>query len=713
MSFATEQEKQNSDRWVLVRITPAHHVSNDLSSAGSGVYTMSFSLPIARVERNGAALEETASDPPSSNDTWYHDEATSSFKVKLAGAPSETTNLIVIHYYLFYASQSLPPVCEDPTDSSTPLRLWEPRLVNPPQIRQSVKNLLAGVFTIEASSVSISNGDDAFQAFLTAEDSFNDVPVECWICINDAANIQKVFTGRVRALSVGDVVSIQVFDTFSRLSQPAYMGDTVDEASFRKTSTSFPDMDPRDNDKPCPLILGSQSRARLIKYDFTVAAGQHALWTDHRSENRAVCVDYSETGATTVNRTWGCCRVPSDGLLTQSFGSITRVKGVGPYWRVQFSSHNLRPGMQVKWAESGTDYYGLVLYSDPYTEIGTGDAYNCVIAQVYPERGFLSPDLTASSTFTALKGFALWHRQPSDTGALTDAYNGRPLFQTLDFTLSETATSGGNKYVEVEFVSDFESSFGTREFSSAPNPLLSTDEVMYLVWLHADTELSHAETLERIAVAAGLAVDSVSFAAADVGFASDCLFQIPMHGEARYGRYLEYAQKILESTAGVLFANASGVAEYHLLAEPSATIDRDENETIKATVGGSVEYTDIVTQIVAQNDHDWDPATASVTGEESKRARYLYGVVNPLVMEHVLADISDRMAVHLGLRSRPTIIYTFATATKDLSTDINDDVTLESTRVLGGSGSADIKVLSVEKGIENAVVQAAVIEGLP
>ncbi len=99
MTVAAQAAKASTERFTLVRLEPARHVSTELVSQGSGVYTLVYDRPIERVTRNGNALTEVST--VTNNDEWHYDEATTTLTVKLASAPSSSTNVIVIFFYVF------------------------------------------------------------------------------------------------------------------------------------------------------------------------------------------------------------------------------------------------------------------------------------------------------------------------------------------------------------------------------------------------------------------------------------------------------------------------------------------------------------------------------------------------------------------------------------------------------------------------------------
>lgn len=712
MTYSTEKAKQASGRFVLVRLTPARNVTSQLASAGGGIYTLTFSYPIAYVQRNGTTLTETTTNPPGSNDYWYHDEDTSTFKIKLASAPNTSSNVITIFYYLFYTSaETGVRAYETPSDSSTPLRPWEPRIKQAPGLRVEIDDLLVGVLSIADTQLSLVNTDDFITPYLTSYDSFYRKDADIWFCINSTDNIDRAYRGKISTLPTVDQesVSFAINDIFANLRQPAYFGDTANEALFIKSSGSFPNMDDRSSFTPCPLILGEKSRTGHKAAPGTLQSQTYYSAVIER--NRAVNTNYNESGGSSVNRTWGLCRVPSEGITTQSFGTLTRIYNGGSDFSAYFSSlTNVKIGTQVKWTESGSTYWGTVVKVAAPGEEWTvaGNTYNLLVVQsfgigVYPDS---FADVTTSSVFASLKNVVI-------TVETSDGYT-TTLLQDAEFTVSETSTSGGNKYVSITMTSGWESDT-TYRGAAFGHTVDGNATVRYEVW-PSTTSLKHGTVLQRIATICGLSVNSTTFSDANTSLAVNCAFQVPLYDESEYGTYQDYAQRILKSTLGYMRLNASGQAEYYLLAAPSSTTETADDEYLDG-LAVEVDYEDVLTGMLMRNPHNcgsYEEGLSPTPYYEASDngARYLHEVQRTETFEHVLQTISGRAAAIFAVRSRPRIVYSFATATKHLDALIGDDLVLVSSQVLGGGGSATLKIIGLEKNTDSVAVRAAVIEGL-
>lgn len=697
MSFATQKALQSTDRFVLVRIAPSRLISLALTAVGGGVYQMSWSLPIVSLSRNGVALTKIGT--VASNDQWSYDEVAGVVQVKLAAAPDETANFVTMTYRLLFTSSLTGTVCnENPDDSSTTVRLWEPRIVSPPRVVSSVRNAIAGVFTIQGSQVEILDVDDWMKSYLTFNDSYFNRDVDVWICIGSTADRQKFPTFKSRAVSTSSAsVIVSVWDSFAALERPCYFGDTQYEALFLRQASSFPNMDPRLDNTPCPIIIGKHSRWKAKPGPFQSGLNESV---DYSTLYQAVNTNYSTIVSNAVNRTWGLCRTLSDGLQTTSWNSAvaSSIFDSGPdtwptFSNADFAAMNIKIGDTVQLSQSAkTTNYGRVVGWD----FGGG------ASTVY-----IRTDATVTAGYTAAG--LTYGTHPCVEIIIVDAAGVEYWIKYgRDFTVASVTTSGGNKYWTATFANNFETNH------SGLGNLDPSKHHIYFRVRPAVTNASHAKVMKRICTDAGLATNAASFAAADVALVANCLFSIPQYDETQYGSCRDYAELIAQSTLGYLYVNSASEAVYTLIADPAAGTTKDANTYLNASISSNIDYNDIVTSIVAYNLHDgqstFNPATGATT-LDSLLGKYLHGVTITTQLRHVLDVISARLASHMAVRGRQKVVYQLRTATDDLDSDVATDITLSSTQVLGGSGSQALKIITVDKSISDVGIEAAIIKG--
>ena len=691
MSIVTEKVKLATERFLLVRLTPGRYIEPAFLSGST--YQQTFSYPIARVERNGVELTLVSS--LANDDEYTYDESTGLLQVQLAAAPDPDTNVLVVFYYLFYTGTVFRAISEDPENTATTVREWQPRLSNYPVVGQSFSNILAGIFTIADTSIDIINHDGSFQAYLTDDDSFYNKAVDIWLCISDVSNIQKIFTGTVNRIAITQtLVTLEVVDSFNKLKQPAYMGDTVDESVYRLAVSSFPDLDPKHNDVPVPYIVGNYSRYQTRTKTGVPSGAPSAYEVFVGSE--ASCTNYSTTTSTTTNRQWGCCR-QKGAVATQSFGAVQANLDTGTGFRfVRFASvANVQIGDTIKWTEAAVDYYGIVNYIGSFT-------YSSVVYNVI----FSDPSgtFTNASTVANLKSFSTFIEAQNETLSFVQPRYGR------DYTVSEVATSGGNNYVSLTFVNNFEA-------SHAGFTKVEPDFQRVYFRTSNATVQKHGDILKEIMSKVGLSTSASTFTAADAALPVACRFHIPNFDEVAADTYLKYCQDVLESTLGYLKINSSFEVEYNLLTAPTSTDVRDSFLMIDAESSCEIEYQDIATKIIGYNPHNdsgdaiVDANTPSASADNFK-ARYLHGIVNVNRFRHVLEELTSKISDHIGIKSMRSAKYSFSTATQDIDTELGTDLQMENKILLGQSTATDVKVISIEKSPSKIFIKASDLKGL-
>lgn len=688
MSIATEKVKFASERFILARMNPARALTFAVYSGS--VYSASMPYIVNRVERNGAVLTKVNAIP-TNNDEWYYDTTALVLYVKTASAPSTTTtgtNQVICYYYLFYTNTKFRSLPEDPEDSLTSTRLWEPRILATPSITQSITNVLSGYFTISDASINLINEDGNFQEYLSTADSFFNKQVDIWLCINSADNIQKIFTGTIRGLNIGpNTVNLNCVDSFNRLDQPCLMGDSDNEAYFRRNALSFPDLDPNANDIPCPYIVGSSSRFKTVSLSVGLVGVPDVYRLDVGTS--AWCTDFNPDATTSNNRTYGTCRIKGS-VQTQSFGAVQATLDTGTGYRfIRFASvSNVHIGDTIKWVESATTYYGIINYVGTFTYSSVN--YNIVISD--PNGPF-----TLSSTVSNLKSFATFI-------TLGDGTRYYPKYER-DYTVTETATSGGNKYLEIEFVNNFEANL------SIPNPIDPQDDAIYFRASNSTIQ-SHADIIQEMLSINNFVINSASFSAAYTALPIKARFHIPYFDEDDYKSFLEYTQDVLTSAISYLKINSSFEVEYHVFETPSSSNTRDNSLIIDRSISVDIEYGDIETSIIAYNPHHdsqiaIDSATSPSATASSNLSRYLHGVVNVTRFRHVLEEFTSNIQRHIDLRSERRAIYRFDTATEDIDSELGDDLLLDDKRVLGSSDQSAVKITSITKSPNRISIEAS------
>jgi len=687
MSIATEKLESKSDRFMLVRLRAGRYIEPTLVSGT--LYEMTFPFPVLVLRRNGVNLTRNASTPLGT-DAFYYDDATGLLQVRLASAPNSTTNVLIAWYSLYYTGTKFrvaphnPDIAENNNlPNYNPLRDWKPRIQNYPSILQSFSDTLGGVFSLADTSISLINTDREFQQYLTPNDSFYNKRVDIWVCINSIENIQKAYVGNIVDITLtSNTVNINVSDVFSKLKQPAYFGDDLDECYYSKASGA---VQPSADGVPIPLSIAEYSRHKFIQTD----PEDYSLWEGLRS----YCIDYTGSKSTSTNRTWRLCRTLSN-LLDQSFGTIQATATQPTYRAIRFSStSNIAVGETFTWVESSVTYYSRIVHVGSFTISGT--PYNVKIDNV-------TDPFTLSSTPTANKRMGVVIKVAPDDEPKYPLY-GR------DYSLTTENTAGGQKKHKIAFINNFEASF-------LGLTILDPDqhEVMFFVRTLA---VGHGLYLNQLMTKAGITTDSNSFDDADGALPTKAHLHIPYFDQSDYGTYLDYAQDLLNSTLGYLYVeDGEYVAYNNLLSAPSSTDTRDRDLILDFSMSCKIDYQDIVTQIVAFNPHhdrDVGTSTASVTAENNK-AKYLHDISNTDRFRHVLSDFSASSLAtkRMNLKSSRLAKYSFETASQDIDSELGSEVLLDNNIVLGSTTSQSVKIVTLDKTAQKTAVEAVDLLGL-
>jgi len=708
MSFSTEIARPRSERYVLARVMPARYVGADLSFVSGTTYQLTIAYPIASLKRNGTALTKVTT--LSANDQWTYDETTSLLQVRLASAPSATTNIVIAYFYLFFSSKAGGAAAtEDPLDSLTSMRSWEPRIVGDPSFSLSVSDAQFGVFSIQPGELSLADHDIAVRDCVTEWTSFSQARVDVWFVVNDV--VSTGFRANVSGLKCeGDLVSLELTDAFSLLRQPAFLGDTADEAFFKLTANSFPSMYPQHDGRVCPFVIGPYSRYRIKGWESLPYLSR----LDEANVSEAACTNYVADGTTSTNRVWGLCRTSSDGIRTPAWnGTLSNVSALvlgSTTVKINYPIADI-PNIDVHVGDPVS--VTMASGANPGTVHGvvTRAAVLAGTPTLYTIEAYLSVASTVQVSPPSAVGVTITPRVAVSLLIVDSDGNWFLPAHTRDYTVTQQTTSAGNKFVYITFTNNFEanhSGIGTL------NP--ATHKVYWRVRPATNGGKSaHGEVLRELCESAGIECDTSTFSAADAAFTANVLMQVPSVGQTEYGSYLTYAEMIARSSVGYLTLSMDGQAEYHLLAEPDSPTSITADEWIQGSLSMEVDYGDLRTGLLAFNSNDYEneDAAASTAEASNALATYLHGVRYIERFEHCLDSMGSRLDVLMALRAAPAIRYSYQTPTSALSAEVGDDVTVTSAQLLGGTGAEDVKVVSYRKSMDRVALTAAVIRGLP
>lgn len=712
MSVATAKLERQSTRFALVRLTPARLVNDDLSLVSGAVWSMTwpeaFDDPRAVTfeDSNGGVNDGTeVAGTPTNPFEWNYNTTTRLLSVRVLVAPTSASSSVVVYHHVYFTGEKYRHFHLDPLDTGTDIKEWQPALLNYPNVKQSIKNIFEGVFTIAPTSVRIVDNRDEinFQQYLTDADSFSNKDCRVWQVIKTDTEeaIQLAYQGKIAAVRLdGRSITLDVRDDFNKLTEPALMGDSEEEAYFLNQSASYPVMHTVKDGMPVRMHFGTKSGHTDESFkSFNISLPVHM--------HSAVCTSYDQDLSGTVNRDWGICRIPAgQSLRMRSFGTLTAATVTGGIlWVGTASGHTYEPGFSFKITETGEEYYVYVLYAAP-----TGS------------------DNIIGIINTAVGGTSV-HIGAIDTNS-TYAHNNAPAIQILraggngdhphffaygrDFTFSTSTTSGGNTYVDITLIDDIEDELwnitGTA-LDSSTNPINPTvHDMRYKVQMVDET--SHAEAMKNMVNAAGLQTQGSTFTQADSDLTADVAFSIPAIGQKDYKPYLEYIGELAKSTLGYLLVNDSLRIEYHVVTgPPTGSETRDGITIIDGTISLDINYKDIIYKFTTKNPelNNYFDNTSSTSHKQVKRnskARHLHGIDTAIIFEHVLTRFDNLIDIHSELRGGRRAIYSWTTATEDVDTVIGDEITLDNDIVAGDSTQRDVKIIETVRSSGSVKVRA-------
>ena len=682
--FSTLKYNQATDKFNLVRIEPARFVNDDLTAIGGGKYTITLTgFSVSQVKENDTSLTLSTTGPLIGEYTY--DESTSLLTIFPNAAPS-TSNAIVVFYYLFYTSGTGSVVTEDPENSATSLRNYEPRISTDPVIENSIKNVLQGILTINGSNLSLINNSGDLNKYLSENDSWYNKQIKIWACIDSTENIQKIFEGSISSVSINmNNVQLNIVDEMAKFDVPAFMGDDKSETYI--TKDDYTNVYPNALNKAIPFMFGTVSRYTTIPE--TVTNLTTAQKIDHESLYESVCIDYTTNLTTSTNRTWIACRT-SDGSLDFSCTPSNISNADANFTRIDVTA------AQAAKFHIGDTFYVLHGVTNYPVRVYYVDRTNNYI-YVTKEANIVTNDTIIANDMP--------------TVVVSERETAYYLLYGRDYTITETATSGSNYIYTINLVNNFEANHAGLTIL---NP--GVNKVLFRMKPDA-TNAAHGNVLKKLIESVGLTVNAASIAAANVTLSSRCNFSIPQFDETDFYPYYKYIELLLGSTFGCIFLNNSFEIEYKLFDTPSSSSTLTDNDILLDSFNMSMNYQDIVTQLIGYNPHYSSnevtslAATPSVT-EVSNKAIYLHGINNTARFRHILEDMSSRLSDIMNFRSERLVIYNFSTATVNLDSLIGDDFKLEKTGLLGDDTSRIVTLIKVGKNTNSVSISAVDFVGV-
>lgn len=665
-NFSTIKSKSASEKFNLIRIEPARAVHGSLALSSGTTYTVTFAFKeLSKVEVNGTLYTKVSGVP---NATEYSFNETTRLLTINLGA-TLTTQIVVVYYFILYTRFKDRITYEDPEDNTTTPRRWKARISQSPTFNFNLSDITKGFLSFGASSINISNEDNDFQQYLTANDSFSKKKITIWLCLDNTENVKLVYRGFVNRITVSKKVTIEYFDEFSKLSDIFYSNSTLLNSTYN--TTRFANLLPSHENRPIRKLYSEVSYYKVVNQ----TVGSTSLFKlDHERLLEASCINFSNTISTTTNREWGTVLYVGDG------GHQTDT--------VQSTDH------------AATDYSVIEYSSGKKFRIGDTLKINTHYVQVYEVD-------TDANTFKCTKNASLATSDTITRAGISSVIikQGEDVFYAYyDRDYSITYTPNTNDIIKITFVNNFEATLSCATLD--PN----AHQVRFRAWSDTSGDYNHGSVVSDILTEAGFDVNASSITTANSDLTATTNFYNPPIGSTSFSSYQTILEKILSSTFGYLSLNNDLEIKYGVFKTLSATNTISDREILLNTFKAVVDYNDVISSIIPENDHDIIETDYTNASLEDNTALYLHGTKSIKTYNHVL-DGTGRMQKILDVLSERSVQYSMTVKTEP-DVIIGDLFTLSRDNLLGDETSDVIIVLGIDKKAEEVNLKTTDLLGI-
>jgi hypothetical protein len=699
-NYSTVKNNLASAKIILVRMKPARYITASLANTSGKTWGMTFpfdNCPALTVD--GLAYTKEYTGTPADRE-FYFNETTKQVLINLTtdetiGGGGVLTNIVIANYYLFYTNDIGRYLSEDPEDSSTNLRYWEPRVIGIPSFELSQDSIIDGFFTIGSTSLKLKNGDDNFQQYLSDDDSFNRKEVKIWHCLNKAENIKKFYFGFTVKLSLDNSsVTITIDDAFSALKNKYLCNTTSTGSTFNNSNFT---VESTEKDKPILKLFSYSSKTSTVdnfSEKYTVAqhitlqpVQDYYIFTDAW---KATNVSYNSTRSTSNNRTWACCKTINSTIdinvaSVAADGSLIKV---GVLATLYFT-----PGDNI------------------YITKGVNTYYRYYVIEVDATNGYiyLSGDIANIDTDCQL------HIPAISVVQITvgnDASGKEVVIQCaygIDYSLTVI-----DNILCIKFSTNFESTYEIAAYEIAAGLSPNADIKFRAYSIGDDLEPvhtgTHATAVKQILEFCGLTVNSASITQAKSDCLSNSEFTIPYWSESEVPTCQDILEKILKCTLGYLVLNDDFEIEYKIAQAPSSSTELGDNEIVEDSFSQEIDYADIYDTVVFFNDHisyifnDRNKVKRFVKDTsanlvETPKTTYLHGVSSINYFQHVLTEDSVyRVRTNIAaLLANRKLFLNLKTKGINFESLIGDDFKITSSKIIGSAGYKTAKILKINK----------------
>lgn len=663
-NFSTVKNNIVSEKFYLVRIKMGRRVTSDLSLSAGTTYTCTFKYDnCPSIKVNGISYTKVSGAPSSSE--FSFNESTKLITINLGA--SLTTQQIIAFHYLFITSNKFRSGYETPTDTSTDIRLWVPRLINNPSFSVSIKDLREGYFSYQSSSISLVNNDYYYNQYFGEEDSFSNKEIDFFQCIVNTENTKLVFKGIIKSVNINKTLNINLDDRFSVLDDTFFSNATF-RRSFIHTA-DYPNVDPAKILMPIPRIFGKRS-PELISDN---AMGEPNLNTLLEAHN----ANFSSTLSTSTNNSF-ICNVAGDNSSVVQY---------------TLSGKTLLSGSTYKFTITSTEE---VLRNDVFKR--TSDNLDLEIINV------LNSTEIIPSNSSSLNDGDIIERDRIAYVVVDDG-----VLNALPRSKFSTSVNANNVVIL-----DIDSSGLAAGYF---NP--DTDKLYYVATQSSDDPRTHGEVIKVLLDDLGLTTNSSSFTQADSDLTANCLFTIPYTGQNEMPTHRTVLANIMKSTLSYITNNLDQEVEYHVFQIGSAEHTIYKRNILNNSFSINIDYKDIIPTIAVVNKHghtdlssDREVNTRESESDTDNASLYLNELNKVGASFEVFTDnletVRDRI---LDYTAKRKAYYNYKTKGINFDSLIGDNETIEVEGLLDSDTQKTLKILSINFNNNETIIKSTDLLG--
>lgn len=687
MALSDELAKLSSERYCLIKVTPSLRLNTLLSVKSGTTYTCTFTnrFEVSSVKVDGTAYTESTTVNPAASKYYYNIDS-GVFEINFNAAIG--TKQAILFFNLRFTDSEYSVFDENGVKDALSSYAWQCRVGNPPEFEVSVKDMLAGVTSISASSFTVLNDDAWMHSYVGGEYSYFNKDCTVWLCVNNLVSAK--FSGNIKDINqTGDDYSLTIYDYMYKLNEPCLMGDTNEDAIINRTTYTQCDLSKVGN--VIPYVIGT-SQFAYVSSNGVIGANLYFFDTSKTLE--ATCIS-------TDSLTWALCRSGTIGQKVTSYGTVSAITEGGLAYNYGSGTANRRQAVIDTSADNNIELH------DTVELIKGGTTYQGVVLDILDKTSIyaMMESGTPAGAYTSVTG------NPDYSVGLMlvqGSYTFFPLV-TDDYQITTTTLASGNKLYKIVFTAGFT---GRHPGSTAINFLTDKLYFRYTEDIATTNNTKQSKALTRVLEGAGMTVDATSFANTEVwATLSNVAMSIPGIGESSVGTFAKYAGDILKSTLGYIYKdNSTLTVKYKLFLAPSSANLILSNEILDLSV--SFNGSDMAQNVRAYADSVYNISTefsgsspdlfsASLS---SSKAKYLHGLTNQVSILSVFYYVSNTLYRHTYYAENVQTFVTFSTASKFSNLNIGDDVAISDARIPGskttyaGYSCSLLKIIGIKYG---------------